>query len=289
MQRRVRSKISGVGNMVRLVWSHPSNVGAHRLVQLARAASFEVRSEFVGPCVVTTGWGSKMLVDPAHHASTRVVHARFPDCGPMRFWSSFLRPGDVFVDVGANVGLYSTLAVSRGAEVRAYEPDPLAIAQLRGNLSRCTGRFTALQSAVGDRSGVVRFTSGRDEMNHVVTHDDEGEHIGTVQQITLDQELARLHIRGVKVDVEGIERLVIDGAASLLSTAAIDVMQLEWNWLSRDRLGEPRTVVRGLLAGHGYRLARARTDGRLDEDSDPVESAEEVFAVSPRMAGSLFV
>jgi hypothetical protein len=60
----------------------------------------------------------------------------------------------------------------------------------------------------------------------------------------------------VKIDVEGAERLVLEGGARALSEKRIDLLQLEWNSCSLSMLGEDRTPVAELLRDHGYELVR---------------------------------
>jgi hypothetical protein len=53
----------------------------------------------------------------------------------MAFVLHLLRPGDVFYDVGANVGSYTLLAATAGARVHAFEPSPPTAARLRRNVA----------------------------------------------------------------------------------------------------------------------------------------------------------
>ena len=70
--------------------------------------------------------------------------------------------GGVILDVGANVGAYALLFgqwVGDGGRVYAFEPDPLALQGLRTHiaLNGLAGRVTAVDSAIADRSGLVRL------------------------------------------------------------------------------------------------------------------------------------
>lgn len=65
-----------------------------------------------------------------------------------------LGPGDLAIDLGANLGDVSAVLVETGAEVIAFEPDPHAFARLSHRLG---GRANArlINAAAGDRAGVL--------------------------------------------------------------------------------------------------------------------------------------
>jgi len=192
----------------------------------------------------------------------------------MHAWKRLLRPDDLFIDVGANVGAYSLWAASLGAGVIAVEPDPATAELLRENIGLNSFDIEVLQAAATNRPGVVRLTEGLDAMNHL---DDSGDL--EVRAITIDSLLGNRRARGIKVDVEGAERLVIEGARAALSERRIDFMQLEWNSASEVRFGETRQPLRELLTAMGYRLYRPDITGRLvpiDDDS----YGPDVFAAS---------
>lgn len=142
---------------------------------------------------------------------------------------SFLRFSDarVALDVGSNVGLYSLMATlgDRVNCVYAFEPDESAYPELNKNL-RLNGvekKVKALQVAVSDHESSVCFGSHApmSGINGVVStsiHDAAlfREHYN-VQTVTLDQfGDIRGKVLGIKIDVEGHELQVIEGAIKLL-------------------------------------------------------------------------
>ncbi len=72
---------------------------------------------------------------------------------------TLLRPGDLAVDLGANMGVVTELLAATGADVIAFEPDPLTFARLQ---DRFAGRanITLVHAAVGIGSGTVRLKRG---------------------------------------------------------------------------------------------------------------------------------
>lgn len=134
----------------------------------------------------------------------------------MAFVGHVLRAGDVFVDVGANIGSYTLLASGVcGATTYAFEAADEAFAELRKNVeaNSLEKRVTTIKSAVGNGKGVIRFSTGRDTMNSIVPADEPGV---DVPMTTLAASVAIVP-RLIKIDTEGFDADVVAGAASLLA------------------------------------------------------------------------
>jgi FkbM family methyltransferase len=132
-------------------------------------------------------------------------------------------PGDVVVDVGALVGLY-TLALARRVgptgRVIAFEPDPESFALLTAQvrLNGVEDRVELVQAAVGECGGRVPFQGGRLADSRVLSESAAG--AGTVACVALDDVLGSRRVDVLKVDVEGYEVHVLKGARGLLSDPA---------------------------------------------------------------------
>jgi FkbM family methyltransferase len=152
----------------------------------------------------------------------------------------FLRPTDIFVDVGANIGSYTVLA-SRviGAQTFAFEPIPATFLRLQRNL-RVNGiehRVIAHQMAVGANPATLRFSADDDTKNKSVTHSYRGR--TTLAQVeTLDHLIGNIHPAMWKVDVEGFESEVLSGAACSLADPALSVIVLEGESENNSRMLE---------------------------------------------------
>jgi hypothetical protein len=81
--------------------------------------------------------------------------------------------------------------------------------------------------------------------------------------VTLDSLIGDRHVAGLKLDVEGFELIVLEGASEALSEHRIALVQLEWNDTSMDALGIDRQPVAELLARYGYGLLAPNADGNL--------------------------
>lgn len=131
-----------------------------------------------------------------------------------------IRPGDVVLDVGANVGFYSLLAAraaGKAGRVVAFEPLQRNVERLRRHLElNHLSEVEVIQAAVSDSSGVRWFSKGEYEATGRLDSSGEIE----VAALSLDDfhaqgKLPRVDV--IKIDVEGAELEVLRGAARVLT------------------------------------------------------------------------
>ena len=136
----------------------------------------------------------------------------------------FLHPGDVFVDVGANIGYFSVLAASvvgGQGTVFAFEPDPNNYRLLCANaeLNGFDGNIVAVEAALSDTAGEGRLFLSEDNLgdHQVYMGDEDRNSVPIVLQRGSDylaERIERLHL--LKIDTQGSEFQVIEGLMSLL-------------------------------------------------------------------------
>lgn len=204
----------------RRIWRHPHN--RHRRGRrLAAWLAWQAWERTVRrPWTVTLDGGATLELVPHDPVTAEVLYCGLPDWAEMSFIRRYLRPGDRFVDVGANVGLYTLVAAGvEGVGVVAFEPDPATRARAAANVARnrLAERVELRAEAVGAAPGHSLLTTGHGPMNRLVAGPTPATTATTdVTVTTLDAALdggAAL----VKVDVEGAEAAVLDGAARLLA------------------------------------------------------------------------
>jgi len=257
---------------VRFVWEHPSNEGERGRAVL-RAAAFQFRGRVLRRRTLTKlGDKSKIWVDLHRNGASKVVYANPPDYPEMLTWRSDLRQGDLFIDVGANVGSYAIWAAELGAEVVALEPAADTFALLEENVALNAYPVTTVCAAAGPMPGTARFTSGRDSVNRLDPH-------GSVEIVmtTIDSIVQGRSVAGMKVDVEGFEIDVLRGCEQALSEQRVRLIQLEWNSTSIKAVGTDRRPVADLLAQYGYSLYRPDRYGVLAPLTD-MGFGSDVFA-----------
>lgn len=192
----------------------------------------------------------------------------------------YLREGDTVVDVGANIGLYTmiaSVAVGAGGHVHAIEPDPRIAGYLRGNLRlNRTANVTTHNVALGARAGSLRFSDqGQDDRNCVVEHG-PGRDVPVVRLDALP--IGAPDIALLKIDVEGYEAFVLDGATALLPRVACVVLETwERHFAS---YGYSCPDVHARLQAHGFRLFRLAGDAWVEVEPGYVStSCEDLVGV----------
>jgi FkbM family methyltransferase len=138
-----------------------------------------------------------------------------------------LQPGDTFVDVGANVGLYSSVLsrfrnVFPGTDYIAIEPHPKTAARLRHSVGAAA---TVLNTGVSDRPTQLGFASGVTSGVFKVATTESVE--TTIRCERLDALSLPATDLVVKIDVEGHELPVLRGASGLFDNQQIKVIYID--------------------------------------------------------------
>lgn len=120
-----------------------------------------------------------------------------------------IEASDVFLDVGANIGLYSCFVGSRidTSDVIAVEAESTNATRLRDNLQRNIDNWSVIECALGDEDGTISFELNDNAGVHRIS--DRGNH--TIKQRRLDSLInaGELPVPDVvKIDVEGAELMV---------------------------------------------------------------------------------
>lgn len=132
------------------------------------------------------------------------------------------KPGDVVIDGGAHVGIYTRAVLKAGASmVIAVEPSPENYVCLRKNLESeiAAGRVVVIEKGVWNREARLPFSVQSEDSgaDHVTSEARPGETLVSVT--TIDAIVAELGLSSVdviKMDVEGSERQALDGAIHTL-------------------------------------------------------------------------
>ena len=174
-----------------------------------------------------------------------------------------------FFDVGANSGIYSVMGCTVNPDLRvvSVEPVPRVYETLVNNVrqNRLDSRVTALNLALGDRSGSVPFFEAEDPQMgglHIEGPPDQSGQWIEVDCRTLDSivEERGLEPDFVKIDVEGFEHGVLRGASRLLSQTRPRIV-LEAN------PGGPSEAVTEILTRYDYRFRLLTDDGPAPADA----------------------
>ena len=191
-----------------------------------------------------------------------------------RCLGQLLRPGDIFVDVGAHIGFFSLIAsslVGHTGKVYAFEANP----NLFQKLQKHTTEYPWLAAsclAVWKESGSMFFSRseerGESGWGKLTTVRNEG-NIVSVQAISLDEwhEAEEFPlVRIIKIDAEGSEPFILEGARQLIArTRPIMIIELN-DQLLRD-IGRPKETVIASLRDNSYRIFGISLAAGLNEAS----------------------
>lgn len=154
----------------------------------------------------------------------------------MAFILNLLRPNDLFVDIGANIGSYTVLASGASkAQTIAVEPLLATFNRLRANVryNNLDGLVQLYNLGIGDSDTPLRFTSTLDTVNHVATANDADAELVEVPAVSLDQLMCERSPLCLKIDVEGFEKKVIDGGENTLKKPSLRAVVMELNGSGR--------------------------------------------------------
>jgi methyltransferase, FkbM family len=127
--------------------------------------------------------------------------------------------GDTVIDAGANIGIFSAYAASRGANVYAFEPVPETLACLKQTLDINQNKFSIIPLALSDKTGSTEIYIDPKSKGTASIVTDRNYHTVSIQSSTLDEWVETENIKQIdfiKADIEGAERLLLKGARNVL-------------------------------------------------------------------------
>lgn len=166
---------------------------------------------------------------------------------PHMIYSLQTRPDSVFIDIGANIGLYTLAAAAAGFDVVAFEPVLMSYQKMCESIQANSGlseRITVIRRAVADKAGVVKFRFWPGNHAGIATKEvNQTAADGTLYGKTEDVDFGRtLRIDSLpssilptnrpvalKIDIEGAECEAMAGAFEYLNKVEIVYAQIELN------------------------------------------------------------
>ena len=232
----------------------------HRLSAITRFFKWQFSQRLnPGPVVYPFIAGTKLWVQKGMTGATGNIYTGLHDFEDMCFLLHFLRPVDLFIDIGANIGSYTVLAAGvAGDDCISIEPVPQTFEFLKKNISvnQLYNKVTPLNIGVGSEKGVLTFTKDLDTVNHVIP---DSNHAAADQRVEVPCESLDVVLTGkqipllIKIDVEGFEQEVINGARQLLDDPALKAIIIELNG-SGVRYGYEESDIHQQLIDSGFRI-----------------------------------
>lgn len=230
--------------------------------------------------ICSTNYGFRLIVNPRMDPYQRVIFMEGTyEPGLLSFMGRVLRPGDVFLDVGANIGLMSLAAscyVGPTAGVYAFEPESSMFRRLLENIElNKVQNVTAVQTAVGAMNEIREvFAYPLVNIGRASLVKSQGAELaGQTSVITLAsfvEERKLEGIRMIKIDVEGFEYEVLAGARACLSGEQAPILSVECDdEMPRDDSTTDMSKIHDLILGtenyEPYMFTRSKfySDGKI--------------------------
>ncbi|MEA5507860.1 FkbM family methyltransferase [Halotia wernerae UHCC 0503] len=217
--------------------------------------------------------------------------------------SKLVRPGMVVFDVGANIGDYSILLsklVGYSGKVYSFEPTIITFNKLQERLckSKCNNVYP-LKNAVYSHNIQIEFNEFPEDFSawnsigrpQMLDPQGSGQYVPivnteVVQAITLDSFCNDNNIQKIdylKVDVEGAESDVLQGAIELLKNKAIYFIQFEISQKMLEGLNRKAKSTFDILIENGYECHLIKQNGDIGEEVIDSNSFYENYIAFPRV------
>jgi FkbM family methyltransferase len=172
---------------------------------------------------VGSAYGARFLFDWSHSLDKKVALELY-EYDQITYLTKSLdsiKP-DMFVDIGSHAALYSVIAKTRypNIEVHAFEPDKTNLCQLYANLfvNKLQTSIKVYEHGLSDTSGKVSFDTSEETSSRGTRRISSTGNI-EIEVKRLDDVLhSKGKVAAIKIDVEGHECQVIDGATEFLDS-----------------------------------------------------------------------
>ena len=240
---------------IKFLYSHPLTAGKGFAV-LVKFFSWQFSNLFLNSKKIFS-WvnESKLIMRKGETSVTGNYYNGLMEYEDMMFLLHTIKQEDVFIDVGANSGVYSVLASKVvGSRVIAFEPINETFKRLLDNINinRVSHKVKAISKGVGSKPGQLYFTNDHDTTNKVSNINEENTSIVSIT--TLDNEIdietdASLFL---KIDVEGFEMEVLKGAKELFNSGKVFLIIIELNG-SGEEFGYTDNDIHMLISSYGFK------------------------------------
>ncbi|MGB5962080.1 MAG: FkbM family methyltransferase [Coleofasciculaceae cyanobacterium] len=200
-------------------------------------------------------------------------------------------PGDL-IDIGANLGLITATLAKRfpNNRVHAFEPNPSTFQSLQATLAlNSLTNVKTQQCAVGRDNGEVSFSADPIHRATCSIANPDVEHTISVPCTTLDSYLENQSINKIallKVDVEGYETLVFQGAEAMIKHQTAQIIYYEVCPILTKKAGFDPKLPTQILLQNGYHIYKLNPQGSLvpiDLDSIHNLNLENWIAISKKI------
>lgn len=249
--------------IARLTLTYLEKVPAHR----GKSRLIRILGQRLGPVPVRCAGGARLLLrldssmDRSYVSRSRLNHSE------LLAELARLKPGEIFVDVGANAGLYAIMAanaVRPTGRVYAFEPSQDEFYRLAwavaANRAMNVQAFNFALSDSNNYVGFVRSPSNHTGLHHLSTAEPDNHE--TAHHVWAQRGDVAIALRNdesialLKIDVEGAELLALRGFDEFLRTGRIQRIVVEITDAFLRRFGNSAEELYAYLSGLGYQPSK---------------------------------
>lgn len=211
----------------------------------------------------------------------------------INFVKNTLKKGDVFIDIGANIGLFSLIGaeiVGNEGKVICYEPSPNTFNRLKENI--VLNQFTNIvhnNIGISDKKSVLKLNiseNGHDAWDTFANNVDSTTYQKTadINVNTLDDEISELDIKKIKlikIDVEGWEKFVLLGAKNVLNNFS-PILLVEFTQANTQAAGYNVLEIYDIMTNLGYKWYRYKNNKLVIEKKQKTYLYDNLIAIKDK-------
>ncbi len=184
---------------------------------------------------------------------------------------SWLKPGMVVLDIGANIGVYTRFfarLVGNGGKVFAFEPEKRNLMYLKAS-TEDLGQVEVVDAAVLDRNGALKLYVSPDlNVDHRTYDAGDDRTIVEVRAVAIDDFLpSDIRVSAIKMDIQGSELGALRGARRLLEASQRFLVIFEYWPYGILRAGDRPENVIEFLTSRGFSIRTVKGGAVPELDS----------------------
>ncbi len=210
-----------------------------KLLSILNFFVWHIKRRIIYPKGVIVKWvnNSKIFISKKEMQLRFNIYYGLMEYEEMSFLLHVLRKNILFIDIGSNAGAFTILASKViGANTIAYEPVEDSRERLKKQiqLNSIENKVEIRSHAIGNYNGDVFITNNKDEANFLVLDKNtKDKSISKVKITKLDDDINIKENFFLKIDVEGFEYQVLEGAKKILSSDKLIGVIVEFFWAER--------------------------------------------------------
>jgi FkbM family methyltransferase len=274
-------------DFIRLLFLLAKYKTVYQREQILRIYAFEQLLKL--PVLYTDQHDLRYVLYPGQNAEVYFQNQGNYEVAETRFCVNLIHPGMVILDIGANIGLYTLLfakLVGRTGSVHTFEPDIKNYRRLCANiyLNGFEDVVKINRQAVFSKTQIVKLNTFPDSVNawHTLGNLELPDpwnagktitptSVQEIEAVSLDDYCHNNginHIDFLKVDVEGAELDVLQGATNLFRTGKIKCVMFEISLPQIQGMGHNPEEIYHFFNEHGYDVYQILTDGSISKMSE---------------------